>query len=138
MSHGPRQTTGCLISKDSAWTVCTLRVHPWLGERLRVLRRHGPDRLFVERENGETRLIPVSWTDLTPAVGGPDCRFELQALVVLARVVEDRVQHLPGTKLDADDLICSTLGAQDNAEHGGPGSAGVVVGQAGAPDDVGG
>jgi len=41
-------------------------VHPWFGETVHVIRPHGRTAVFVERDDGDKRLIPVAWTDLRP------------------------------------------------------------------------
>lgn len=47
-------------------TTITLSVHPWFGETVSVLRGHGQDAVWVEREDGDLRIIPASWTALVP------------------------------------------------------------------------
>src|SRR5438876_6906760 len=49
-------------------TMIVLAVHPWHGEDVTVLQRFGDRALLVERENGDRRIIPVSWTSLVPLV----------------------------------------------------------------------
>jgi hypothetical protein len=38
-------------------------VHPWHGQVVTIL-RSGSDAVWVEREFGEVRIIPISWTSL--------------------------------------------------------------------------
>ena len=44
----------------------TLKVHPFCGDTVRVLKPYGPDRVWVEHAEGDVRIIPVAWTDLWP------------------------------------------------------------------------
>jgi hypothetical protein len=48
-----------------------LKVHPWYGQTVVVLRRHGRGvgTIRVEREDGEVRVMPAYWTDLEPRLG---------------------------------------------------------------------
>jgi hypothetical protein len=47
-------------------TTITLTVHPWFGESVSVVRGHGEAAVWVEREDGDLRIIPACWTALVP------------------------------------------------------------------------
>ena len=43
-----------------------LRVHRWYGESVSVLRRFGTGGTWVQRADGDLRIVPVKWTELRP------------------------------------------------------------------------
>ena len=95
--RGSSQTTtslGRLRWRSSA--TITLVVHPWRGEAVEVLRRHGSSGIYIERANGERRLIPESWTSLVPHVpcqlsNGQTIRLGPENALELARWVAARL-----------------------------------------------
>jgi hypothetical protein len=57
--------------KHARWhstATITLAVHPWHGETVGVLHRHGDHAVYIEREDGVRRIVPVSWTSLVARV----------------------------------------------------------------------
>ena len=44
----------------------TLAVYPWHGEVVDVLGGYGDRAVWVERDDGDRRIIPISWTSLVP------------------------------------------------------------------------
>lgn len=68
-SRGSSQTTSSF--KHARWhstATITLAVHPWHGETVGVLHRYGDNAVYIEREDGVRRIVPVSWTSLVPRV----------------------------------------------------------------------
>ncbi len=58
-------------SEHARWhstATITLAVHPWHGKTVGVLHRHGDNAMYIEREDGVRRIVPVSWTSLVPRV----------------------------------------------------------------------
>lgn len=60
-----------------------------------VVRRHGDDAVWVEREDGDLRIVPVSWTALVPRASlvgsdGQGGRLAPQAALELSRWVVAR------------------------------------------------
>jgi hypothetical protein len=136
-------------------TVITLAVHPWCGETVTVLRGYGLGKLWVERPNGELRIVPASWTALhprseVPVMCGREVRLSTDGVRELARWVRARrvragreIDPGPGRgeKTGRQGVL---RGEQPRHDHGGsdgeaaPGRGAAtapVVGQAGAPDD---
>jgi len=73
-------------------TAITLTVHPWCGELVSVVRGHGEDAVWVEREDGDLRIVPACWTALVPRVrlvgpNGQSGRLSLEASLELSRWV---------------------------------------------------
>jgi hypothetical protein len=78
-----------------------LAVHPWHGENVAVLQSFGDRAVWVEREDGDRRIIPVSWTSLVPLVSsrlsdGRTIRISPQAAVDLSRWVSCRFDGKSG------------------------------------------
>jgi phage terminase large subunit-like protein len=78
-----------------------LAVHPWHGEDVAVLQNYGDRAVVVERENGDRRIIPVSWTSLVPVVrcrlsDGRMIRISPQAAFDLSRWVSSRLDGKHG------------------------------------------
>ena len=48
------------------YVTITLRVHPLDGRKVRVLKTHGPSRIWVEVDEHDVRIIPAAWTDMWP------------------------------------------------------------------------
>jgi len=76
-------------------------VHPWHGEEVEVVRRHGADGVQIERANGERQLVPESWTSLVPRVrcelaDGGIARVGPETALELARWVTDRLHRADG------------------------------------------
>ena len=42
-------------------------VHPRCGEPAELLRRHGPDAVWLEFADGHVTIVPRSWTSLVPS-----------------------------------------------------------------------
>jgi hypothetical protein len=60
-----------------------------------VLGAYGAGGVWVEREDGDRRMVPVSWTSLIPRVpcrlgDGREVRLSPEAVALLARWVECR------------------------------------------------
>jgi hypothetical protein len=67
--RGSSQTTSS--PEHARWhstATITLAVHPWHGETVGVLHLHGDHAVYIEREDGIRRIVPVSWTSLVPRV----------------------------------------------------------------------
>jgi hypothetical protein len=82
-------------------TTIVLAVHPWHGENVAVLQSFGDRAVWVEREDGDRRIIPVSWTSLVPLVSsrlsdGRTIRISPQAAVDLSRWVSCRFDGKSG------------------------------------------
>ena len=78
-----------------------LAVHPWRREEVAVLQSFGDRAVWVERENGDRRIIPVSWTSLVPFVSsqlsdGRTIRISPQAAIDLSRWVSSRLDQKGG------------------------------------------
>ncbi len=63
---------------------------------MEVLRSHGSSGIYIERANGERRLIPESWTSLVPHVpcqlsNGQTIRLGPENALELARWVAARL-----------------------------------------------
>ena len=81
----------------------TFAVHPWHGENVTVLQSYGDRAVVVERENGDRRIIPVSWTSLVPLVScrvsdGRTIRITPQAAIELSRWVSIKLDSKHGGK----------------------------------------
>jgi len=153
---GSNEHNACkLTTRGLQSTVINLAVHPWCGETVVVLRGYGRDGLWVERENGELRIVPASWTALRPrpevcVMRGREARLSTEGVRELARWVRARLGRSrrefdlvsgKGEKLERRGI---RTGERSRQNHGGsdgeaaPGrgaAAAPVVGQAGAPDD---
>ncbi len=73
----------------------TLAVHPRAGEGLTVLRRHGPDAVWVEHVDGLVSILPTAWTSLHPrgaplSHDGAPVRLAPDAALALAAWVSAR------------------------------------------------
>ena len=95
------QTTS--TSGQTGWrsTIITLAVHPWYGENVAVLQSFGDRAVWVEREDGDRRIIPLSWTSLVPEVSsrlsdGRTIRIAPQAAFELSRWVSIRLDRKNG------------------------------------------
>ena len=82
-------------------TMIVLAVHPWHREEVAVLQSFGDRAVWVERENGDRRIIPVSWTSLVPFVSsqlsdGRTIRISPQAAIDLSRWVSSRLDQKGG------------------------------------------
>ena len=82
-------------------TTIVLAVHPWHGENVAVLQSFGDRAVSVEREDGDRRIIPVSWTSLVPLVSsrlsdGRTIRISPQAVIDLSRWVSSRLDGKHG------------------------------------------
>lgn len=96
-SRDSSQTTSS--SERARWrstATITLAVHPWHGETVGVLHTHGDKAVYVERENGVRRIVPVSWTSLVPRVPARLCdgraiRIGPESALELARWVAPRL-----------------------------------------------
>jgi len=78
-----------------------LAVHPWYGENVVVWQSFGDRAVWVERENGDRRIVPVSWTSLIPFVSsrlsdGRTIRISPQAAIDLSRWVSSRLDRKGG------------------------------------------
>ena len=78
-------------------------MHPWHGEDVAVLQSFGDRAVVVERENGDRRIIPVSWTSLIPLVSsrlsdGRTIRISPQAAIDLSRWVSSRLDRKRGVE----------------------------------------
>jgi hypothetical protein len=65
-------------------------VHIWHGETVAVLHGFGPDAVWVERDDGDRRIIPATWTSLIPRApcrlrDGRSMRLSPDAALELAR-----------------------------------------------------
>jgi hypothetical protein len=61
-----------------------------------VLRTYGSNGVYIERENGIRRIVPVSWTSLMPRVAcrladGQTIRIDPETALELARWVAPRL-----------------------------------------------
>jgi len=68
-SRGSSQTTSS--PEHARWhstATITLAVHPWHGETVGVLRWYGEHAVYLEREDGIRRIVPVARTSLVPRV----------------------------------------------------------------------
>jgi hypothetical protein len=79
-------------------------VHPWHGENVVVLQNYGDRAVVVERENGDRRIIPVSWTSLVPVVScrmsdGRQIRITPQAAIDLSHWVSIRLNLKQGSEV---------------------------------------
>jgi hypothetical protein len=84
-------------------TRIVLAVHPWHGEDVTVLQSFGDRAVVVEHENGDRRIIPVSWTSLVPLVSirfsdGRTIRISSQAAIDLSRWVSSRLDWKRGVE----------------------------------------
>ena len=89
------QTTKTRTKTSCRTTIITLAVHPWWGESVSVLRIYGRSAVWVEREDGDVRIVPISWTALVPRldVAGTDGRkgrLSPGAALALSRWIEAR------------------------------------------------
>ena len=80
-----------------------LAVHPWHREEVAVLQSFGDRAVWVERENGDRRIIPLSWTSLFPFVSsrlsdGRTIRISPQAAIDLSRWVSSRLDQKGGVE----------------------------------------
>jgi hypothetical protein len=80
-----------------------LGVHPWHGEDVAVLQNSGDRAVVVERENGDRRIVPVSWTSLIPFVvfrlsDGRTIRISPQAAIDLSRWVCSKLDRKRGVE----------------------------------------
>jgi hypothetical protein len=80
-----------------------LAVHPWHGEDVAVLQNSGDRAVVVERENGDRRIVPVSWTSLIPFVmcrlsDGGTIRISPQAAIDLSRWVSSKLDRKRGVE----------------------------------------
>ena len=98
-SRGSSQTaTGSDRARWRCSATVTLAVHPWHGEVVEVLRSHGSSGVWIERANGERRLVPESWTSLVPRVPcqlpeGRTIRIGPESALELARWVSARLDQ---------------------------------------------
>ena len=65
---------------------------------MEVLRSHGSSGVWIERANGERRLVPESWTSLVPGVAYPlsdgrTIRIGPETALELARWVASRLDQ---------------------------------------------
>jgi hypothetical protein len=82
-------------------TRIVLAVHPWYSEDVAVLQSYGDRAVVVEREEGDRRIIPVSWTSLIPLVScqlsdGRTIRISPQSAIDLSRWVSHRLDWKHG------------------------------------------
>jgi len=89
--------------EQTGWrsTTITLAVHPWYGENVAVLQSFGNSAVWVEREDGDRRIIPIFWTSLVPAASSALCdgrtiRISPQAAIDLSRWVSSRLDGKHG------------------------------------------
>ena len=66
VSGTARQNAGKRTPTASRTTTVTLLVHPWHGETVTVLKPFGPDAIWIERRDGDVRIVPLAWTALSP------------------------------------------------------------------------
>ena len=95
------QTTTRWGQTGSRSTTIVLAVHPWQGETVEVLQSYGDRAVWVEHENGDRRIIPVSWTSLVPVISsqlrdGRTIRISPQAAIDLSRWVSSRLEGKHG------------------------------------------
>ena len=81
----------------------TLAVHAWHGETVAVLHGYGDRAVWVERDGGDRRIIPVSWTSLIPRAShrladGGTIRICPQAALELSRWVSARLNAVRGAE----------------------------------------
>ena len=81
----------------------TLAVHAWHGETVAVLHGYGDRAVWVERDGGDRRVIPVSWTSLIPRAShrladGGTIRICPQAALELSRWVSARLNAVRGAE----------------------------------------
>jgi hypothetical protein len=79
----------------------TLAVHPWHGETVGVLHRYGDNAVYIEREDGVRRIVPVSWTSLVPRVvsrlaDGRGVRIGPEVALELTRWIAPRLDRGEG------------------------------------------
>jgi hypothetical protein len=95
----------------------TLPVHPRYGELAELLRRFGPDAVWLAFADGHVTIVPRSWTSLVPSappilVGKRPVHVAPEAAVQLAKWIAVRCGP-GGEKLD------TSIEAGDTAaEHG--------------------
>jgi hypothetical protein len=83
----------------------TLAVHPRFGESAQLLRRYGPDAVWLEFADGQVMIVPRSWTSLVPQstplrVDDQPARLAPDAAMKLASWIAAR-RAPRGQKLDA-------------------------------------
>jgi hypothetical protein len=118
----------------------TLVVHPRCGEPAEVLRRYGPDAVWLEFADGQVTIVPRTWTSLLPQstplrVDDQPVRLAPDAAVKLASWIAAR-RALRGKKLDAP-IEPGEKAAQDGRRQRRSGrdrQAASMVEQAGASD----
>ncbi len=132
-------------------------VHPRNGEEVTVLKRHGPDALWVETSEGILTIIPVAWTDWRPRpaaleLDGKPVRLAPEAMKLLSAWVAGRSRgskckkvgsssrSVPGVHPDAaaneseGHGKASRVPARVRVQQSSHRSAAAVVEQAGTPD----
>ena len=100
--RGSSQTTSS--SEHARWhstATITLAVHPWHGETVGVLHRYGDNAVYIEREDGVRRIVPVSWTSLVPRVvsrlaDGRGVRIGPEVALELTRWIAPRLDRGEG------------------------------------------
>ncbi len=96
------QTASRRTRTPSGTVTITLAVHPWFGQSVHVLRGYGRDAVWVERDDGELRIVPIAWTSLHPRApwrrrDGREVRLAPAAAISLARWVSARRQPEAGS-----------------------------------------
>ena len=73
----------------------TLTIHPRCGDPVEVLRRFGPDAVWIEFADGQVTIVPRTWTSLVPraapmSVNDRPVRLAPDAAIKLARWITAR------------------------------------------------
>jgi len=93
IAFGSRSSTQTATTPGRRWpptATITLAIHAWHGETVAVLQGYGTEAVWVERDDGDRRVIPVTWTSLIPRVpcrlrDGRSVRLSTDAALELAR-----------------------------------------------------
>ena len=142
-------------------TTIVLKVHPWCGQTVDVVRGFGDDAVWIERQDGDLRIVPLSWTALQPRgselmVGSRPVHLAPQGLGALARWVEARrgqacapcderldcdrsedqmsgaARLVAGPKADSPDEKHAAAACDERRDRRRGARTGALVGQAGA------
>jgi hypothetical protein len=119
----------------------TLAVHPRCGELAELLRKHGPDAVWIELAGRYVTIVPRGWTSLVPrqppiCVRKQPVHLAPAAAVQLAKWIAARCASPPGEKLDAriDSGDTAPEHGRRRRRSGRDGQPASVVEQAGASD----
>jgi hypothetical protein len=93
-SGSSKHTTRYPTTPPSLFITITCPVHPWVTEEV-ILISEQKDKVWIENENGEMRILPKNWTSLLPQMDPPRIddhlvRLDLSRILELSKWIESR------------------------------------------------